>query len=129
VKIDVEQFKDLTTLQEVPRGSVIIEEGARQPYSMYILLKGKVAVYKNFREIRETLLATLGPGEFFGEMSLFLRNPRSATVVTLERTTFLEITPQNALEITKKFPDLSVAIIEVLCKRSKINKKAMDGLA
>ncbi|MCL2350571.1 MAG: cyclic nucleotide-binding domain-containing protein [Defluviitaleaceae bacterium] len=126
--IDLTELRALSTAVTYPRGTVIIEENTTEPYSMYIVLKGKVRVFKNFRWIRETLLATLGPGAFFGEMSLFLKKPRSATVVTMEETIVLELTHENVLEILKSHPELSVSIMETLCGRMDHTSSVIAGL-
>lgn len=53
----------------------------------YLLLEGQVEVRRKGRR-----LATLGPGEFFGEMALFDDQPRSADVVALQPTRCLVLT-------------------------------------
>ena len=115
--LDLKQLADLSISKEVKMGTIIINEGDEEPYCMYIILKGKVAVYKNFRATGEVLIATLGPGEFFGEMSLFLEEPRNATVVTLENSLVLEVTEPNASEVIEKLPAISYGIIMALCER------------
>jgi len=61
------------------KGETIIKQG--EPGSLfYLIYKGKVNVYKE-KLFGKTHLATLGPGEFFGEMALIDDFPRTATVV------------------------------------------------
>lgn len=122
--MDLKQLKDLSTAVEMTKGTIVINEGEAMPFSMYIILTGKVAVYKNFRDKGEVLIATLRPGEFFGEMSLFLSEPRNATVVTLETSLLLEVTQLNAYEIMEKVPAISYGIIMALCERIRtLNQK------
>ena len=64
---------------------------------MYIILTGKVKVTKERGDV-ETTLATLEEGDFFGEMSLFDNNPRSATVKALGDIKLLEINQKNFLK-------------------------------
>jgi len=61
-------------------GSVIFEEKA-ESQCFYIIKKGQVAVYKNYRDPKPMLLATINAGRVFGEISGIDGLPRSATAV------------------------------------------------
>ena len=58
---------------------------------MYILLAGRAKVQRSDAEGKEVILAVLGSGEFFGEMSLIDDAPRSASVITLESCEFMAV--------------------------------------
>jgi CRP-like cAMP-binding protein len=60
---------------DVPAGKVLTEEG-RQGHEFYLILDGQAAVRRNGKKV-----ATLGAGQYFGELSLLDKGPRSATVV------------------------------------------------
>src|SRR5438105_1728376 len=72
--------KDLQTIAKasdevtVPKGKVLVQEG-RPGHEFFLIIDGKSTVSRNGRKI-----ATLGPGDYFGELSLLDREPRSATV-------------------------------------------------
>jgi len=68
----------------LPKDSLVINEGDI-PDSLFVIGAGRVKVYLNDERGRELVLATKGPGEYFGEMMLD-DNPRSASVITLEET-------------------------------------------
>src|SRR3989304_7805907 len=67
-----------TVPRRCPRGEVIVEEGG-QAIAFYIIAKGKAEVLKGSQR-----LATLGDGDFFGEMALLDGYFRSASVRALE---------------------------------------------
>lgn len=63
-------------LKTYPDGTVLFDAGDRAD-CMYIIRSGKVRIYRD-KDGRETTLDILKPGDFFGEMSLFDKRPRSA---------------------------------------------------
>ena len=65
-------------------GDVIFKQGAFSG-QMYVVRRGKVRIFRD-HEGKETTLAALGPGEFFGEMSVIEGEPRSATAQAVGET-------------------------------------------
>ena len=64
--------------REIPAGSVLFREG-ESGEEMYVIQAGHVRITKRVAR-GERVLATLGPGEFLGEMAILNEKPRSATV-------------------------------------------------
>ena len=64
------------------RGEVLFSEGDSGD-RLYIVTSGKVKLGRSSSDGRENLLAILGPGQMFGELSLFDPGPRSATVTAV----------------------------------------------
>ena len=124
--IDLEQLKNMAIAKLYVDGSVIIQEGdVSKPYCMYILLKGSVGVYRNYGQTKETHVATLKPGDFFGEMSMFLQEPRTATVIAHEGVLVLEINQSNAHEFIESQPGVAYSVIKTLCLRiQELNRAA-----
>jgi CRP/FNR family transcriptional regulator, cyclic AMP receptor protein len=61
---------------EVPKGKVIVEEG-RIGVEFFLIVTGTATVTRSGKKV-----ATLGPGDHFGELALLDRRPRSASVVS-----------------------------------------------
>ena len=99
-------------------GDIIFEENSIGK-EMYIILTGKVKVIKEKGDV-ETTLATLEEGEFFGEMSLFDNNPRSATVKALGNVKLLEINQKNFLKKISRDPSLAFRMLEKMSERIRI---------
>lgn len=74
--------------QELKKGDVVFLQGDPGD-CMYYIRWGKVGVYANYGTPGQKKLAELGEGDYFGEMGLLDGEPRSATVVALERGTLL----------------------------------------
>ncbi|MCL2399820.1 MAG: cyclic nucleotide-binding domain-containing protein [Defluviitaleaceae bacterium] len=116
--IDLEQLQELSTAKSYSKNTIIIREKDKEPYCMYIILQGNVRIVKNYGAVDQVLITQLGPGDFFGEMSLFLLKPRAATVITSsEETVVLEINQMNAYSIIENNSELLYKIVKTLCER------------
>jgi CRP/FNR family transcriptional regulator, cyclic AMP receptor protein len=89
----------------------IIQQGD-EGSSLFIVATGRVRIHIGQQE-----LTRLGRGEFFGEMSLFDREPRSATATPLEACSCLELTQQQLYEAIQETPDIALKLIGVLSGR------------
>ena len=101
------------------KGDVIVSEGDQNADTMYFVLSGNVQVIKGYGTLSEKILATLKPGDLFGEMALFLREPRSAKVVAVNNVTVVEIHRDTFTKLMKRTPETAYIVIETLCKRLK----------
>src|SRR4051794_32498856 len=72
-------------------GDHIFREG-EQAREMFVVLGGEVEVLKRAKRGSEARVALLGPGDWFGEMSILDVMPRSATVLAVSPTRLLRIT-------------------------------------
>ena len=80
----------LGVVKEYAKEDVIFEDGAAGD-SFYVIYDGAVRISKMFQHMGEEALTILGAGEFFGEMSFFDDDPRSARAVAHEGTKLLEL--------------------------------------
>lgn len=89
---------DLLTSMLVERqfdaGATVVSEG-EPGRSMYIVHAGELAVSKLGNSGRVIRMASLGPGDFFGEMTLIEMQNRSATVIAESPTVLYELTGRN----------------------------------
>ena len=132
-------FKDLTdedlaVIGEVsvervlPKGSVILTEGAIGD-SLFAIESGRVKVFIGDEDGREIILKLLGPGDFFGEMSLIDQQPRSASVAAIEPTT-LRILSQEAFQMClNRAPRIATTVMQALAKRLRDADRKISTLA
>lgn len=112
--IDLRDFAQHAVTREFPKNTVIVREGDRTD-SLYIVVSGRVKIYVS-EEGKEVVLAESGPGEYFGEMVLD-EGPRSASVKTLEPTTFLVVPKADFREFVAKSPEFALNLILKLIRR------------
>ena len=110
-----------------PKRAVIINEGDPAD-ALYIILSGRVKVYAADGEGREIVLLTQGPGEYFGEMMLD-EGPRSASVMTLEASTFLVIPKASLRQFLVQNPAFAIRLIEKLIHRIRSLTASVKSLA
>ena len=70
------------------RGQTLFDEGDPGD-RLYVVTEGKMKLGRTAADGRENLLAVLGPGEMFGELSLFDPGPRTATATAVTDTTLI----------------------------------------
>jgi len=102
---------------QYPAGSVILKEGSPGE-SMYIVKSGEVEVRKRDPSTGiNFLLSTRGPGTAFGEMSLLMEKPRTATIIALEATTVLTLGRSDFRNLLVQDPEVSLALARMLAQR------------
>jgi CRP-like cAMP-binding protein len=96
-------------------GEVLCKQGETGDH-MYVIQSGRVEVFasKNGGEIR---LATLGEGDIIGEMAIFAREPRSATVRALGEVRALTVDRKNLLRRISEDPSMAFRVIQLLTRR------------
>ena len=121
----LERFAQFMQIEKVPQWSVIVKQGDPGD-TMYFIVQGELRVRMNVVG-KETILATLGVGDFFGDISLFDHGPRSADVVANTNSVVLKISSAAFDELAKKAPDLATpflcAIGKTLSARIRADNK------
>lgn len=111
------------------KNRVIIHEG-KLSNNMFIVVSGRVKVQVTSRdEGRDVILAVLGPGEFFGEMSLIDQHPASASVITLETSHLIVVSKQDFRLQLLAFPDIALNLMRGLVKHLRMADKKIESLA
>jgi CRP/FNR family transcriptional regulator, cyclic AMP receptor protein len=117
-----------STRRNFPKGRMMVAEG-EPSQSLYILLSGRAKVQRSDSEGKEVILAVLGPGEFFGEMSLIDDAPRSASVITLESCDFMAINKESFKAMISQSTEMCLQIMKGLVKRLRGADQKIETLA
>lgn len=107
---------EVSNERDCPKDYVILREGELGD-SIFLIGSGEVSVVSLRNGGNKIPLSTLRTGEFFGEMALFERRPRFATVITKERCSLLEIKGQKFLELMREHPDIQFKVLLILSER------------
>ena len=97
------------TRRQFAAHAILVNEGDVAS-SLYIVLSGRLKVYASSDEGRQVVLADLGPGEYFGELSLD-GGQRSASVVALEPTSCVVVPGAELRAFLAEYPDFAQHLI------------------
>ena len=103
---ELDLIRSLSSEKHYPKNAVVLTEGEMGD-SLYMIQSGKVKVFIGDQEGREMILKILGPGDFFGEMSMIDKQPRSASVTTLESSVFLVLSHAAFEKCLEKIPRIA----------------------
>ena len=96
---------------DLPEGKTLTKEGDRGR-EFFVLLDGTAEVRKKGRKIN-----TLKQGDFFGEIALVTKMPRTATVTTTSPTRALVITERDFSALLKRSPLIGQGVVQALGER------------
>ncbi|KAJ8143277.1 hypothetical protein OY671_003595 [Metschnikowia pulcherrima] len=103
---------------ELSRGDVLFREG--EPGDrLYVIASGKIKSGRRSNDGRENLSSILGPGEMFGELSLFDPGPRTATASSVADSVIYELGHDQLVEWIEKHPSVAKHSLNALARRSR----------
>jgi len=120
--------KDLRTIKRalekvtVPPGRMLCEQGTIGR-EFFFIVKGKASVRRNGRKV-----ATLGPGGYFGELSLFDPGPRTATATALTDAVVLGLGHQALRPWLTGRPEVAESLLQALAQRLRRTNDALADL-
>ena len=108
------ELKEIALLADeidLHEGKEMTREGA-PGREFFVLLHGTADVKKNSRRVN-----TLGPGDFFGEIALVSREPRTATVIATSPVRALVITDRSFRRLLDDAPQVQTKVMEAMAER------------
>jgi CRP-like cAMP-binding protein len=111
-KPDIEHIITFLKLKRFGEKEIVIRKGEPGRY-LFIIVSGRVEVL----EENNVSIATLGPGEVFGEMSLLSGNPVGASIRVVEPARILFIGRRDFKQILNKFPSFQMYFSRLLVQR------------
>jgi NADH dehydrogenase len=102
-------------------GEIVFDEGDAGD-SLFMIISGQVEVRKRFGE-EDRVVGMLGPGEYFGEMALLGRDPRSATARALTALDVLVLPASDFSALAGSLPEFRRGFEEIARRRSDANAR------
>ena len=113
-------------LTHFENGHVLFKEGDEGD-DMYIIQSGRVAIKKKVKE-GDTTLAVLEKGDFFGEMAILERMPRSATAEVVEEGDLIVISGETFGDMIKANPEIAVRMLRKQSIRLRETNRQLENL-
>ncbi len=105
------EIADLMTEIEFAPGRYIVRQG-QVGTGFYLIAGGRAKVVRGNSEI-----ARLGPGDFFGELSVLDQSPRMAHVIAEDATTCLALASWDLTQLLERTPKVTLALLRVVAGR------------
>jgi len=108
------------------KGTILFREG-EEGDKMFIIHQGKVKVFRTIKGV-ERILAVLEKGDFFGEMAIFTKRPRSASIEVIEDSILIELTERQLLDFIREEPAIALKMLSIMAKRLENSNKLVENL-
>jgi CRP/FNR family transcriptional regulator len=115
------------TVVELSRAERLFEEGA-SGNQLYVILDGKIKLTRAAADGRENLLSVLGPGEMFGELSLFDPRPRTASATAVTDSRLAALAHDDLRSWLTGRPDVALHLLRALAQRLRRANDVMADL-
>lgn len=122
-----EALQSASRTRHYRRGDIVFAEGDDGD-ALYVVVEGKVKIFRTSPDGRENMLAVLGPGEMFGELSLFDPGPRTATVAAITDASLASLAHEALRPWLAGRPELGVQLLRALAQRLRRTNEAMADL-
>jgi CRP-like cAMP-binding protein len=110
-KAELEEIASIADEIDLPEGKVVIREGDAGR-EFIVLVEGTASVERGGRK-----LASLGPGDFAGEIALIAKLPRTATITTTSPVRALVITDRAFRQLLDHSPQIQIGVLAALAER------------
>ena len=112
---------------KIAKGSVLFAEGDDGDH-LYVILEGKLKLGTSSGDGRENLLSILGPGDMFGELSLFDPGPRTSTATAVTDAKLLSLSHKNLIPWLAVNPAVALNLLARLAQRLRRTNEAVGDL-
>jgi CRP/FNR family transcriptional regulator len=113
---ELESFSQVAVPRSFPAGTRVFHEGDRSD-ACYIVRTGSFRVTREHSDGRAITLATLGPGEVFGELAMLDGDLRSASAEALDDSELLALPASEVRALLARHPEISVKLVAALVRR------------
>ena len=112
---------------KISKGGILFKEGDEGEH-VYVIVDGKLKLGTSSGDGRENLLSILGPGEMFGELSLFDPGPRTSTATAVTDAKLLSLSHEKLIPWLRENPDVSLQLLARLAQRLRRTNEVVSDL-
>jgi CRP/FNR family transcriptional regulator, cyclic AMP receptor protein len=113
---ELERFSHVAVPRSFPAGTRVFHEGDDSD-ACYIVKEGSFRVTREHSDGRAITLATLGPGEIFGELAMLDGDKRSASAEALTEGELLALPANDVRALLARHPEISLKLVAGLVRR------------
>lgn len=129
--LDAGALRDLSAMARIrpyAKGETILWEG--EPCDgLYVVLRGRVKVFKRSEEGREQVLLIIGPGRSFNDVPVFDAGPNPGSVAAIDPSTIGILPKAQILRLVESTPAMAMAVIRILAARMRGLTIVVEDLA
>lgn len=126
-EVTADQLLDSMTPRRLARGEVVFREGDAGD-SLYVIITGKVKLARASGDGRESLMSVLGPGEMFGELSLFDPGPRHSTGYVVSDSELISLGNDALRGFLAEHPEVAMQMLAGLAHRLRRTNEGISDL-
>lgn len=125
---ELQKVNELIKKKTFPKSSVLFAEGDLAEH-LYILRYGRVKLYEMSEDGRQQIIRLLEPGDFFGELALFMEKQHYILhAETLEDTGICLLARDDFKKLIHKNPEISLGVMNALSERLAYSEKFISAL-
>jgi len=125
---DLAKLAEIGQVKKYERGESIFFEGD-EGNGFYMIMEGKVKIFKMSFDGKEQILHIFGPGEPFGEVPVFHGHPFPANALSLVRTTLLFFPRKKFVDLVSSNPSLALNMLAMLSQRLRRFTSQIESLS
>jgi len=120
-------LRESMTQVKVTKGHTLFKEGDAGD-RLFVVVEGKLKLGTSSGDGRENLLSILGPGDMFGELSLFDPGPRTATATAVTDSRVLALANDQVIGWVTAHPEVSLQLLKRLARRLRRTNEVLADL-
>jgi CRP-like cAMP-binding protein len=120
-------LRESMTQVKVSKGQTLFKEGDAGD-RLFVVVEGKLKLGTSSGDGRENLLSILGPGDMFGELSLFDPGPRTATATAVTDARVLALANDQVIGWVTAHPQVSLQLFKRLARRLRRTNEVLADL-
>ena len=120
-------LRESMAAEKLSKGKVLFREG-QEGDRLYVVVQGKIKLGTTSGDGRENLLGIFGPGQMFGELSLFDPKPRTATATAVTDSRLVSLAYDAVIGLVTSHPQTSLEVLRRLAQRLRESNEIVSDL-